>query len=119
MTVAEAQASGGIGKYLVIYICILGIAGLQFVVAYQNIDTSQMLLRMLSLAILEAALAVLFFMHMATEKRGFMVFVAVITFFVLATLNYGWTDSSRMLNGVPYSPSTTQSVPAATTTPAP
>jgi len=115
MTVAEAQASGGIGKYLVIYICILGIAGLQFVVAYQNIDTSQMLLRMLSLAILESALAVLFFMHMATEKRGFMVFRRGHHVFVLATMNYGWTDSSRMLNGVPNAPSTTQSVPAATT----
>jgi hypothetical protein len=57
----------------------------------------------------------MFFMHMATEKRSFMIFVAVITFFVLATMNYGWTDSSRMLNGVPNSPSTTQSVPAATT----
>ena len=114
MTVADAQAVSGMGKYLVIYICILGIAGLQFVVAYQNIDTSQMLVRMLGLAVVEAALAVLFFMHMATEKRNFIVFVAVITFFVLATLNYSWTDSTRMLNGAPYSPSTTQAVPAAT-----
>jgi cytochrome c oxidase subunit IV len=114
MTVAEAQASGGIGKYLIVYICILGIAALQFVVAYQNLDTSQMLLRMLSLAILEAGLAVMFFMHLATEKRSFMLFVAVITLFVLATMNYSWTDSARMLSGAPYSPNTTQSVPAPT-----
>ncbi len=108
MTVAEAQKSGGIGKYLIIYLCILGIAALQFVVAYQNIDTSQMLLRMLSLAILEAALAVMFFMHLYTEKRSFLIFVAVITIFVLATLNYGWTDSTRMLTGAPNTPNTTQ-----------
>jgi heme/copper-type cytochrome/quinol oxidase subunit 4 len=114
MTAAEARVDGGIGKYVVIYICILGIAALQFVVAYQNIDTSQMLVRMLGLAIVEAALAVLFFMHMAMEKRNFIVFVAVITFFVLATLNYGWTDSSRMREGAPYAPSTTQAVPATT-----
>ncbi len=86
MTVAEAQKSGGIGKYLIIYLCILGIAALQFVVAYQNIDTSQMLLRMLSLAVLEAGLAIMFFMHLWTEKRSFLLAVAIVTIFVLVSL---------------------------------
>ena len=35
-TVAEHKREG-IGKYLVVYLCILALAGLQFVIAYQNI----------------------------------------------------------------------------------
>jgi cytochrome c oxidase subunit IV len=104
MTIAEAhKKSGGIGKYVTIYVCLLALAGLQFVIAYQNIDASQMFSRMLMVAIVEAGLAVMFFMHLWAEKRGFLVFVAVFTIFVLLTMQYGWTDSFRMLVGVPFS----------------
>lgn len=89
--------SGSVGKNVVIYICMLIIAGLQFVVAYQHIDISQMFLRMFSLALVEAALAVLFFMHMWMERRNFFVTVAFGLFFVLAMMNMIWWDSFRLL----------------------
>jgi heme/copper-type cytochrome/quinol oxidase subunit 4 len=54
------------------------------------------------LAIIEALLGVLFFMHLAAEKPRFILFVAVFTLFVLATINYGWTDSFRLLVGAPF-----------------
>jgi heme/copper-type cytochrome/quinol oxidase subunit 4 len=89
-------------KYIVVYLCILAIAGLQFVIAYSNIDGSQMFTRMLLLACVEAVLAVLFFMHLWVDSRGLLWFVAVFTIFVLLALQYGWTDSFRLLNGVPW-----------------
>ena len=58
MTTAEAHKSDGIGKDLVVYVCLLALAGLQFVIAYQNIDASQMFSRMLMVACVEAGLAV-------------------------------------------------------------
>jgi cytochrome c oxidase subunit IV len=103
MTMAEQHKSGGIGKYLAVYLCLLALAGLQFVIAYQNIDASRMFSRMLMVAIVEAGLAVMFFMHLWAEKRGFLLFVAIFTIFVLLTMQYGWTDSFRMLVGVPFS----------------
>jgi cytochrome c oxidase subunit IV len=103
---AEAHANGGIGKDVVIYVCLLVLAGLQFVIAYQNIDSTQMLWRMLIVACIEAGLAVMFFMHLASERRGFMVFVLVFTISVLLGLQYSWTDSTRMGEGAaPYSSS--------------
>jgi len=102
MAIAEQHKSGGTGKYVGVYVCLLALAGLQFVIAYQNIDASQMFSRMLAVAIVEAGLAVLFFMHLWTEKRGFLLFVAVFTIFVLLAMQYGWTDSFRMLGGVPF-----------------
>ena len=50
MTTAEEHKSDGIGKDLVVYVCLLALAGLQFVIAYQNIDVSQMFVRMLAVA---------------------------------------------------------------------
>jgi cytochrome c oxidase subunit IV len=103
MTTAEASKSGGIGKELMVYLCLLALAGLQFVIAYQNIDASQMFIRMLAVAIVEAGLAVMFFMHLWTEKRRFVLFVLIFTIFVLLTMQYGWTDSTRMVVGAPFS----------------
>lgn len=98
-----ATYGGGIGKFIVVYLCILGLAGLQFVVGYSHLDRSHMFARMTLIAIAEAGLGVMFFMHLGSEKRNFVVFVAVITLFVLATLQYSWTDSYRMERGVPNS----------------
>src|SRR6202162_3384692 len=101
-TVAE-QKSEGTGKYLVVYICILALAALQFVIAYQNITASQMFRRMLSVAVVEAGVAVMFFMHLWSEKRGFLLFVVVFTIFVLLSMQFGWTDSFRLVLGAPFS----------------
>jgi cytochrome c oxidase subunit IV len=103
MTTAEERKTNGIGMDLAIYACLLVLAGLQFVIAYQNIRTSQMLARMLAVACLEAGLAALFFMHLWKEKRSFLLFVAIFTISVLLGMQYGWTDSSRMVEGAPFS----------------
>jgi caa(3)-type oxidase subunit IV len=99
MTTAETHKSGGMTKDLIVYACILALAGLQFLIAYQDISTSQMFVRMLSVAVIEAALALLFFMHLV-ENRGLRWFVAIFTGFVLLAMQYGWTDSFRIVDGV-------------------
>jgi caa(3)-type oxidase subunit IV len=103
MTTAEEHKSNEIGKDLAIYACLLVLAGLQFVIAYQKIDASQMFVRMLTVACVEAGLAALFFMHLWREKRGFLLFVAIFTIAVLLGLQFGWTDSTRMVVGAPFS----------------
>ena len=103
MTTAQEHKSHGIGKDRVVYVCLLALAGLQFVIAYQNLDITQEFVRMLAVAIVEAGLAVMFFMHLWTERRGFMLFVIIFTVSVLLGMQYGWTDSSRMLVGAPFS----------------
>ena len=102
MTTAEQHKSSGIGKDLAVYVCLLALAGLQFVIAYQKIDASQMFTRMLAVAIVEAGLAMLFFMHLWSEKRAFLWFVVIFTVSVLLGMQYGWTDSFRMVTGAPF-----------------
>jgi cytochrome c oxidase subunit IV len=104
---AVAGYSESIGRYIGIYLCILVLAALQFVIAYSGADTTTMFVRMLFVAIAEAGLALLFFMHLWAEKRGFLWFVIIFTVFVLLAMQYGWTDSHRMEVGAPYSQTST------------
>ena len=101
MTTAQAQKTGGMGKDLIVYACILALAGIQFIIAYQDISASQMFVRMLIVAIVEAALALLFFMHL-WENRGLKWFVLIFTVAVILGMQYGWTDSFRLVEGVPW-----------------
>jgi len=102
MTTAGEHKSGGTAQDLVVYLCILALAAIQFVIAYQNIDGTQMFVRMLIVALFEAGLALLFFMHLWAEKRAFMWAAGIITVFVLLAMQYGWTDSFRISSGVPW-----------------
>ena len=94
-----AAADKGIGKDLIVYVCLLALAGIQFFIAYQDITASQMFVRMLTVAIIEAGLALLFFMHLS-ENRGLKWFVLIFTVAVILGMQYGWTDSFRIVDGV-------------------
>jgi heme/copper-type cytochrome/quinol oxidase subunit 4 len=94
-----AAENKGIGRDLTIYVCILALAGIQFLIAYQDISATQMFVRMLIVAIVEASLALLFFMHL-WENRGLKWFVLIFTAAVILGMQYGWTDSFRLLDGV-------------------
>jgi heme/copper-type cytochrome/quinol oxidase subunit 4 len=100
MTSPEAKTNG-MGKDLIVYVCILALAGIQFLIAYQDISASQMFVRMLIVACIEAALALLFFMHL-WENRGLKWFVLIFTVAVILGMQYGWTDSYRLIDGVPW-----------------
>ncbi len=94
MTTTEAT---GIKKYLAVYICLLVITALQFVIGYQNIAGSQLVVRFLTFAVIESILVVLFWMDLGSENKVFVKFIAYFMLFVLATMNYIWTDSFRLL----------------------
>lgn len=98
MAIAEGRGRT-VSRYVTIYLVMLAIAALQFVIAYSNISASQMFTRMLFLAIVEAGLALLYFMNL-TNNHGLLWFVLIFTVFVLLAMQYGWTDSFRLSEGV-------------------
>jgi len=97
----QTQKTGGIGKDVAVYILLLILAALQFVIAYQNISASQMFVRMLAVAVIEGGIALLFFMHLS-QNRGLRWFVLAFSVAVLLGMQYGWTDSYRLIDGVPW-----------------
>jgi heme/copper-type cytochrome/quinol oxidase subunit 4 len=56
---------------------------------------------MLIVACIEAALGLLFFMHLS-ENRGLLWFVVIFAVFALLAMQYGWTDSFRIAHGAPW-----------------
>jgi cytochrome c oxidase subunit IV len=96
------KTSGGLTTYLVVYVCILAIAGLQVLLAYQHTEGMQLLARMLGLAVIQAALGVVFFMHMRQERRSLVLALIPVTIFVLLMMNMIWSDSYRLLHMRPF-----------------
>jgi caa(3)-type oxidase subunit IV len=90
--------SGGLKTYIVVYLCLLALAGLQFFLAYHHTEGEQLFLRMLSVALVQAGLAVMFFMHLRSERRNLGLSLALSTIFVLAMMNMVWSDSFRLLH---------------------
>jgi cytochrome c oxidase subunit IV len=101
MNTAE-KPSGGLTTYLVVYLCILAIAGLQVLLAYQHTEGTQLLARMLGLAVIQAGLGVIFFMHMRQERRSLVLTLIPVTIFVLLMMNMIWSDSYRLLQMRPF-----------------
>jgi len=87
----------GIGKYAAVYVALLLVMAVQFLIGYQNIEGSALVVRMLTFAVIETILVVVFFMNLGSEKPVFVKFVVYFMLFVLATMNYIWTDSFRLL----------------------
>ena len=94
--------SGGLATYFVVYVLILVISGLQILIAYSNVEGPRIFMRMLALAIVQAGLAITFFMHMKSEKRNLALFLLPATVFVLVMMNMIWSDSFRLLNMRPF-----------------
>jgi hypothetical protein len=94
MTTAEGR---GMKKYVAVYLVLLVITALQFVIGYQNIEGSRLAVRFLTFAVIDTILVVLFFMKLGSEKPVFVKFLVYFMLFVLATMNYIWTDSFRLL----------------------
>lgn len=99
---STAQEQGGLGKYIIVYVCMLVIAAVEVGIAYRHPGGTQLLVSMLFFAIIGALLVISFFMRLAAEKSSLIVAFAIFTLFVLATINYGWTDSLRLLHGAPF-----------------
>lgn len=89
-------AASGMKKYVAVYFVLLVLAALQFFLGYQG-EGSQLVVRFATFAVIETILVLLFFMNLGTETPGFIKFFVYFMAFVLATINYGWTDSFRVL----------------------
>lgn len=86
--------SNGMGSTYIVYGAILAIAVVQVVLA-MTIGPS--VGRMLVLALIQAYLAVMFFMHLRDEKANLRLALIPGTLFVLVMMNMIWADSFRLI----------------------
>jgi heme/copper-type cytochrome/quinol oxidase subunit 4 len=88
------QQSSRMGSTFIVYGAILAIAVVQVIVA---MSMGPSLGRMLVLAVIQAYLAVMFFMHLRDEKPNLRLALIPGTLFVLVMMNMIWADSFRLI----------------------
>jgi len=99
---ASGRSGNVIAKYLPVYFILLAIAGVEIFLAYQNFSTAGLVRILLVLAIGSAALGLMYFMHLAQEKRSLFLTLIPATIFVLLMMNMIWSDSIRLLHMRPF-----------------
>jgi cytochrome c oxidase subunit IV len=75
---------------------------LEVFIAYRTTSTVSLLVILLALAVCGGALAVMYFMHLAQERRSLFLTLIPALIFVLLMMNMIWTDSFRLLHFRPF-----------------
>jgi cytochrome c oxidase subunit IV len=102
LVTAPSTSGNVIAKYLPVYFVLLAIAGLEVFLAYRNFSVLTLLVILLAMAVCGAALAVMYFMHLAQERPSLFLSLIPATIFVLFMMNAIWTDSFRLLHMKPF-----------------
>ena len=94
-----SAASGNvIRKYLAVYFVLLAIFLVEVFVAFQHFSIATLVVILLFLAVCSAGLGLMYFMHLADERRGLFLTLIPVTIFVLLMMNMFWSDSVRLLH---------------------
>ena len=99
---ASGKSGNVVAKYLPVYFVLLAISAIEFFLAYQNFSEAGLVRVLLVLAIGSAALGLMYFMHLAQEKRSLFLSLIPVTIFVLLMLNMIWSDCIRLLHMRPF-----------------
>ena len=86
-----------IRKYLPVYFVLIAIFLVEVFLAFRNFSTGALVVLLL-LALCSAFLGLMYFMHLAEERRGLFLTLIPVTIFVLLMMNMIWSDSVRLLH---------------------
>jgi cytochrome c oxidase subunit IV len=92
----STASSGGIGKYVGIWIGLICIAGAEVFLTYRGFSTHELLVLLFVMAIFEAGIGLAYFMHLKYES-GYLVWTLIpFVIFVLLMMNQIWPDAYRL-----------------------
>lgn len=92
----DSTHAPGSRLYLTVFVGLVAIVAIETALTYAGLSREMLLTALLGLAMLEAGLALAFFMHMKYERR--ILFWALIPtlIFVFLMMNHLWRDAERM-----------------------
>jgi caa(3)-type oxidase subunit IV len=96
------RTSVGIGKYFPVYLVLIAVFFVEVFMAFRSFSTGVLVAILLVLAICSASLGLMYFMHLAQERRSLFLTLIPATIFVLLMMNMIWTDSVRLLHMRPF-----------------
>lgn len=96
MAGATATHEPRLGVYVLVWICLLGIVAIEVALTRAGIPAGTLVLALLALAIIEAAIGVMYFMHLRYERRMLFWCLIPALVFVLVMMNQFWSDAHRL-----------------------
>ena len=99
---SASSSTNVIGKYLPVYFTLIAIFLVEVFVAFRNFSTGVLVPILLILALCSAWLGLMYFMHLADERRSLLLSLIPFTVFVLLMMNIIWGDSVRLLHMSPW-----------------
>jgi cytochrome c oxidase subunit 4 len=92
----KASPGPGMRLYVAVWLGLLLIVGAEVALTYARLPTRTLLSALLALALVEAALGVLYFMHLRYERRTLFWSLIPALIFVFIMMNQFWSDAYRL-----------------------
>jgi caa(3)-type oxidase subunit IV len=85
----------GMRLYLTVFTALLLIVAIEVVLTYLRLPTETLLFALLALALIEAGLGLMYFMHLKYERRLFWSLIPALIF-IFIMMNQFWSDAHRL-----------------------
>lgn len=95
---SNAASGNVLRKYLPVYFVLIAIFLVEVFLSFQNFSAGSLVALLLPLAVCSAALGLMYFMHLAEERRSLFLTLIPAVIFVLLMMNMFWGDSVRLLH---------------------
>ena len=82
--------------YVVVWLGMILLVAVEVLATYTHPATGTLLATLLALALLEAAVALLYFMHLKYERRALLWWTVPLVLFALVMLDQLWPDAIRL-----------------------
>jgi caa(3)-type oxidase subunit IV len=101
MTATESTPQPGMRFYVMVWLGLVVIVAVEVALTMAHLPTNTLLAALLSLAVLEAGLGVMYFMHLKYERPILFWSLIPTLVFVLVMMNHLWPDAHRLLRMKP------------------
>ena len=92
----ESTAGPGMRLYVAVWLGLLLIVAAEVALTYAGLPTGTLLAALLVLALVEAGLGVMYFMHLKYERRTLFWSLIPALIFVFLMMNQFWSDAYRL-----------------------
>ena len=96
MATRESKPVPGMRLYVAIWVGLLLILGAEVALTYARLPEGTLLAALLALALVEAGLGVMYFMHLRYERRTLFWSLIPALIFVFIMMNQFWSDAHRL-----------------------
>jgi cytochrome c oxidase subunit 4 len=88
--------------FLIVWVWLLVLTGVETVLAYQSLELKVMLMALMALSIIKASLIISYFMHLRFERRSLVLTLMPAMVFVICMLFIIFPDSVRLMRMKPH-----------------